>query len=128
MPRTQPYSQPQSAQPQSASPAFTMASRIKREQGAGRAAEYLAAMEPYLAPAERAHIASQLNLPSYAPPPPPVQAAPQSPISGSMNDPMQLLSLFSMLGGMGAGKSGAEGVAGNPMMLAQLLGNIMGKR
>lgn len=51
--------QPQRDRQQGAqySPAYTMASRIRNEQGRDRAAEYLGAMEPFLAPGEREHIA-----------------------------------------------------------------------
>ena len=49
--------QPQRDRQQGAqySPAYTMASRIRNEQGRDRAAEYLGAMEPFLAPGEREH-------------------------------------------------------------------------
>lgn len=50
--------------PQNASPAFIMAMRIRNEQGPQRAAQYLAAMEPFIAPAERAYISNRLGLPS----------------------------------------------------------------
>ena len=111
---------------QQPSPAFIMASRIKNEQGSARAAEYLAAMAPYLAPGERAHIAAQLNLPQYTPPPPPPQQAPPQPqqSAGGMGDPMQMMQMLSALGGMG-NAGGAAGM-GNPMMLAQMLGGLMG--
>ena len=45
-----------------ASPALAMAKRIRSEQGQERARQYLNAMEPFLAPAERAHIAQQLGV------------------------------------------------------------------
>ena len=67
--------QPQRDRQQGAqySPAYTMASRIRNEQGRDRAAEYLGAMEPFLAPGEREHIAKMLDIPlpqrQYAPPP-----------------------------------------------------------
>ena len=51
-----------------ASPALTMARRIRNEQGQERAKQYLMAMEPFLAPAERAHIAEQLGVPLPARP------------------------------------------------------------
>ena len=66
--------QPQRDRQQGAqySPAYTMASRIRNEQGRDRAAEYLGAMEPFLAPGEREHIAKMLDIPlpqrQYAPP------------------------------------------------------------
>lgn len=68
--------QPQRDRQQGAqySPAYIMASRIRNEQGRDRAAEYLGAMEPFLAPGEREHIAKMLDIPlpqrQYAPPPP----------------------------------------------------------
>lgn len=138
------------------SPAYTMAARIRNEQGKERAAEYLAAMEPFLAPGERAHIAAQLGVPlaQSAPPPadqgPPFQQQsqpfqqqgqpfqPQIPpiISqlvqnrGSMNDPMQMMQMLSGLRGMNGGEKGKTpdmGGLNNTLMLAQLLG-MMGKK
>lgn len=135
------------------SPALNMARRIRSEQGAEQARQYLMDMEPYLAPAERNHIAAQLGveLPrrQNAPAAPPVQQNPQqfqngaqvnfNPLSmlGGMNggNPMQLLQ---MLGG--APKGGANGAGapggmpgaggfGNIMQLAQMmqmLGPLMG--
>ena len=44
------------------SPALGMALRIRSEQGIEQAERYLAAMEPYLAPAERGYIARQLGV------------------------------------------------------------------
>ena len=57
--------QPQRDRQQGAqySPAYIMASRIRNEQGRDRAAEYLGAMEPFLAPGEREHIAKMLDIP-----------------------------------------------------------------
>lgn len=139
--------QPQRDRQQGAqySPAYTMASRIRNEQGRDRAAEYLGAMEPFLAPGEREHIAKMLDIPlpqrQYAPPPPqyapPQYAPPQRPAQGpqampnmgGMGDTMQLMQLLSSLGGMGKGGSplGQSGGSMNPLMLAQLLGNMMGR-
>ena len=144
---------------QNASPAYTMAARIRNEQGRERAAEYLAAMEPFLARGEREHIAQSLGLPQTAPrtgqqqpvyqQPPVRQQAPQqqyapppyqqSPFSApQQNDPMQLLQMLSGMGGMGGmggganpfggGKASNSPLGGNPMMLAQLLGGLMGKK
>ena len=155
-----------------ASPAYTMAARIRNEQGKERAADYLAAMEPFLAPGEREHIAQSLGLPPQRPQPqqqayqqsaayqqptygqrpyqqqqqpqyapPPYQQTFQQPQG---NDPMQLLQMLSGLGGLG-GKNGGNPIGnaagnafsnafgsafggGNPMMLAQLLGGLMGKK
>ncbi|MBE6032628.1 MAG: hypothetical protein E7224_05490 [Clostridiales bacterium] len=45
-----------------ASPALRMAERIRNEQGLQGARDYLAAMEPYLAPGERRHIAERLGV------------------------------------------------------------------
>ena len=124
--------QPQRDRQQGAqySPAYTMASRIRNEQGRDRAAEYLGAMEPFLAPGEREHIAKMLDIPlpqrQYAPPPPqyapPQYAPPQRPAQGPQAMPN--------LGGMGKGGSplGQSGGGMNPLMLAQLLGNMMGRR
>jgi len=138
--------QPQRDRQQGAqySPAYTMASRIRNEQGRDRAAEYLGAMEPFLAPGEREHIAKMLDIPlpqrQYAPPPPqyappqyvppqrPAQGPQAMPNMGGMGDTMQLMQLS--LGGMGKGGSplGQSGGGMNPLMLAQLLGNMMGRR
>ena len=51
-PQTQPGSQG-NGQSIPASPALVMARRIRNEQGQERARQYLMAMEPFLAPAER---------------------------------------------------------------------------
>ena len=128
------------------SPAYTMASRIRNEQGRDRAAEYLGAMEPFLAPGEREHIAKMLDIPlpqrQYTPPPPqyappqyvppqrPAQGPQAMPNMGGMGDTMQLMQLLSSIGGMGKGGSplGQSGGGMNPLMLAQLLGNMMGRR
>lgn len=133
------------------SPAYTMAARIRNEQGKERAAEYLAAMEPFLAPGERAHIAAQLGVPltQPAPPPPPVaQSQPfqqqSQPFSqqmppvfsqlaqnrGAMNDPVQMVQLISALRGMNGGDKGTmPDMSGlnNALMLAQLF-STMGKK
>lgn len=133
----------QRAQPQQGaqySPAYIMASRIRNEQGRERAAEYLSAMEPFLAPGEREHIANMLDIPlklrtpaAYTPQqaaqPRPAQSA-QAPMPGmgAMGDTMQLMQLLGSLGG--AGKSQPANAQGgiNPLMLAQLLGSLMGKK
>ena len=103
-------------------------------------------MEPFLAPGEREHIAKMLDIPlpqrQYAPPPqyaPPQYAPPQRPAQGpqampnlgGMGDTMQLMQLLSSLGGMGKSGGSPLGQSGggmNPLMLAQLLGNMMGRR
>lgn len=134
--------QPQRDRQQGAqySPAYTMASRIRNEQGRDRAAEYLGAMEPFLAPGEREHIAKMLDIPlpqrqyappQYAPPQRPAQGPQAMPNLGGMGDTMQLMQLLSSLGGMGKSGGSPLGQAGNgmnPLMLAQLLGNMMGRR
>lgn len=140
---------------QGESPAFRMASRIRTEQGADRAAQYLKAMEPFVAPAERAHIAQQLGLsmPPDPPPPQPSQsvggAAPAQAMPpfggglpnlgplgnlgglgnmgnlGNLGNIMQMVQLFQGLSGSGGG--GGPG-NGNPMQLAQMLGSLMGAK
>lgn len=151
-----------------ASPALAMARRIRNEQGQERARQYLMAMEPFLAPAERAHIAQQLGVtlpmpsaPSFAqgqpnqtqqapgqPQPSFNQGQPYPPFAGapggmpfgqaggipfmgkgSMNSPLQMMQVLSSLGGMGK-KGSAQGGngTGDPMMLAQMLGSMMGKK
>lgn len=130
------------------SPAYTMAARIRNEQGRERAGEYLAAMEPFLAPGERAHIASQLGVPlvqcAAPPPPPPAQsfeAPPRGPDvsqmfsqlaqqQGGMNNVMQMMQLMKTFGAMGGEGKGAAPGMGNlnsTLMLAQMLG-MMGKK
>lgn len=142
------------------SPAFRMASRIRTEQGADRAAQYLRAMEPFLAPAERAHIAQQLGL-QIPPAPQPMPQAPAAPPAnfptglpnmggmpnmagmqnmgnmsnmgslGNLGNIMQMMQLFQGLsgGGFGSGQGGGQGgMGGNPMQLAQMLGNLMGPK
>ena len=61
-PRKSGANQPCGGKGEEESPAYRMARRIQREQGPQRAAQYLNAMEPFLAPAERAHIAERLGL------------------------------------------------------------------
>ena len=74
-PRKSGTNQPCGGKGEEESPAYRMARRIQREQGPQRATQYLNAMEPFLAPAERAHIAERLGLrlstPSNAPFTPP---------------------------------------------------------
>lgn len=151
-----------------ASPALAMARRIRNEQGQERARQYLMAMEPFLAPAERAHIAQQLGVTLPVPSAPPfaqgqpnqAQQAPGQPQSsfnqgqphtpfagapggmpfgqaggipfmgkGSMSSPLQMMQVLSSLGGMGkkGGTQGGSGM-GDPMMLAQMFGSMMGKK
>ena len=124
-----------------------MAARIRNEQGRERAGEYLAAMEPFLAPGERAHIAAQLGVPMVqrAPQPPPAPSFEPPPSAGlppifsqmtqqrgGMGDMMQMMQMLQAFGGMGgkgkdAGNMGNMGGMNNPLMLAQMLG-LMGKK
>lgn len=131
------------------SPAYVMAARIKNEQGAERAGEYLAAMEPFLAPGERAHIAARLGVPMIVREPPrqapQYQAPPQGTVrpqaNGGMGEAMQMMQMLSMLGSMNGQKTaqgnggsgfgglgGMGGLGGDPMMLAQMLSGLMGKK
>ena len=135
---------------QQTSPAYTMAARIRNEQGRERAGEYLLAMQPFLAQGEREHIAASLDIPiPQRPQPQPQYSQPQqqgfssaqfspqfnmpnSQPRGGMNAPLQLLQLLSGLGMMGqkpqSGSAQASPMGANPLMLAQLLGSMMGKR
>ena len=135
---------------QQTSPAYTMAARIRNEQGRERAGEYLLAMQPFLAQGEREHIAASLDIPiPQRPQPQPQYSQPQqqgfssaqfspqfnmpnSQPRGGMNDPLQLMQLLSGLGMMGqkpqSGSAQASPMGANPLMLAQLLGSMMGKR
>ena len=63
MQRTAPSTPPRRQENYEGSPALMMASRIRAEQGPEKAAQYLSAMEPLLAPGERTHIAYTLGLP-----------------------------------------------------------------
>lgn len=136
------------------SPAYIMAARIRNEQGRERAGEYLAAMEPFLAPGERAHIAAQLGVPLMQPPaaPPPGAAPAQQQFQqqfqqfqqqmpnmfsqfsqqrGGMNDPAQLMQMLNAISSMnGGGKNKAFDMNGmnSTMMLAQLLGGMMNNK
>ena len=135
---------------QQTSPAYTMAARIRNEQGRERAGECLLAMQPFLAQGEREHIAASLDIPiPQRPQPQPQYSQPQqqgfssaqfspqfnmpnSQPRGGMNDPLQLMQLLSGLGMMGqkpqSGSAQASPMGANPLMLAQLLGSMMGKR
>ncbi|MEA5059538.1 MAG: hypothetical protein VB049_05815 [Candidatus Pelethousia sp.] len=141
---------------QGESPAFRMANRIRSEQGADRAAQYLNAMEPFLAPAERAHIAEQLGLrisvpqpqaqPAPPPPPPPpsgqgsmpnmgtmpgVGAMPglggaSMPNMGPLGNIGNIMQMMQLFQGLSSGGQGGGIGGGNPMQFAQMLGNLMG--
>ena len=135
---------------QQTSPAYTMAARIRNDQGRERAGEDLLAMQPFLAQGEREHIAASLDIPiPQRPQPQPQYSQPQqqgfssaqfspqfnmpnSQPRGGMNDPLQLMQLLSGLGMMGqkpqSGSAQASPMGANPLMLAQLLGSMMGKR
>lgn len=135
---------------QQTSPAYTMAARIRNEQGRERAGEYLLAMQPFLAQGEREHIAASLDIPipqrsqpqpQYSQPQQqgfssaqfsPQFNMPNSQPRGGMNDPLQLMQLLSGLGMMGqkpqSGSAQASPMGANPLMLAQLLGSMIGKR
>lgn len=114
MPPNIPPRQSRDANPIPASPALNMARRIRSEQGAEQARQYLMDMEPYLAPAERNHIASQIgvNLPRQQQGQP-VQHNQQQFPSGAQPGGNPL----AMLGGLGGG---------NPMQLLQMLGGGLG--
>ena len=132
MQRTAPTSLPQRREG-NVSPALTMASRIRAEQGPERAAQYLSAMEPFLAPGERTYIAYTLGLPipqsvqqSYTPP----QTPNMGPIGaiggmgnmgglGNIGNIMQIMQLVNSLQGTQSGQNSA-----NPLM--QMLGSLMG--
>lgn len=107
----------------SESPAFLLAKRIKNEQGAQKASEFLLAIEAFIAPAERVHISSRLSLPSIQ------KKAPQAPIQDSMKNnqaSFNPLPLFNMLSGMNNSSKGASN-APDPAMLARLM-SMMNKK
>lgn len=128
------YNPENQAQPREDSPALLMAGRIRAEQGPERAAQYLAAMEPFLAPGERSHIAYMLGLPQPACQPQPV-AQPQQPFMpqqpqggmGSMANIANIMQMMQLMNGLQGLKGGGEQPQGqNPLQLAQLLGGLMG--
>ncbi len=127
-----------SGQNTGASPALQLAMRIRNEQGRERAAQFLLAMEPFLAPAERSHIAAKIgvSLPQKQPAQQrgndpfsethtPVQQMPFSQQRGS--DPLQMMQMLSGLGGLG-GMGQKNGMGTDPAALARLLGSVMGNR
>lgn len=129
MQKTAPTSIPQRRQ-EGNSPALTMASRIRSEQGPERAAQYLNAMEPFLAPGERTYIAYTLGLPIPQPSAqstfaPRQSMGPQAPMGGiggglgNLGNIMQLMQLMNGLQGMQGGQGN-----GNPLM--QMLGSLIG--
>lgn len=135
---------------QSGSPALMMGRRIRAEQGVERARQYLSAMEPFVAPAERAHIAQQLGIPLPAhseprpePPPQNTQSEPQNfmpnfggggmpnlgqnfgglpNFMGGNNNLAQMMQMMNAFGGLKGGSGKMD-----PMMMAQMLG-MMGKK
>jgi len=133
MQKTAPTSLPQRRQEGAGSPALTMASRIRAEQGPERAAQYLSAMEPFLAPGERTYIAYTLGLPipqpvqqSYVPPqqmpnisPPGGMGGMGSVGLGNIGSIMQIMQLMNTLQGAQGGSGGV-----NPLM--QMLSGLMG--
>ncbi len=128
-----PRTQPKQEQPQNAGSALQLARRIRNEQGAERARQYLIAMEPFLAPAERYHIADQLGIPVPRPsdgimsPQPQPQSQPRQPQNNNamnMANPMQLISMLQALNPKG-GAGGGIGM--DPMALTQLMG-MLGKK
>lgn len=121
------------------SPAHMMANRIRMEQGPERAAQYLAAMEPYLAPGERTHIATALGLPIIQPAPAqqpsgmnagPLGGMNAGPLGGMNLGGLQnlggMMQMMQLLGGMQGGGGAQGGGGGNPMQLAQMLSGLMG--
>ncbi len=127
MQRTAPTSIPNRRQ-ESGSPALIMASRIRTEQGPEKAAQYLNAMEPFLAPGERTHIAYTLGLPLPQPPQQsygPVQQMPNNGPAGllggigNIGNIIQIMQLVNSLQGM-------QGGQGGPNQLMQMLGSFMG--
>jgi len=126
MQRTAPTSLPQRREG-NVSPAMTMASRIRAEQGPERAAQYLSAMEPFLAPGERTYIAYTLGLPmpqpvqqSYSPPQQQPNMGPLGSLGGlgNIGNIMQIMQLMNSLQGT------QNGQGANPLM--QMLGSLMG--
>ncbi|HOG00501.1 MAG TPA: hypothetical protein PKW29_05255 [Clostridia bacterium] len=104
------------------SPAYIMAARIRNEQGRERAGEYLAAMEPFLAPGERQHIASQLGVPLVQRPNPPPPQQQQAPFSSSGPQMPPIFSQFAQQGGMGGmGGMGGKGGMNDMMQMIQLM-------
>ena len=96
-----------------------MASRIRAEQGPEKAAQYLSAMEPFLAPGERTHIAYTLGLPI----PQPIQQnyAQQSHGMGGGFGGMPNMQNIPNMGGMGG-----LGNIGGIMQVMQLMNTLQG--
>ncbi len=134
MQRTAPSTPPRRQENYEGSPALMMASRIRTEQGPQKAAQYLSAMEPFLAPGERAHIAYVLGLPVPQPVQqnyarqaqgmgggfggmPDMQNMPNMGGLGNIGSIMQVMQLMNTL-------QGASGGGQNPIM--NMLGGLMG--
>lgn len=127
---------PGGGQSAAASPAYSMARRIRNEQGLERARQYLMAMEPFLAPMERAHIAEQLGVtlplrPQQQPqnaPPSFNQAQQQAPFGGMPFGQTQQQAPFGQMGGLPF--MGQGGMGNNPLQMMQMLSGLgnMGKK
>ena len=119
--------------------AMSLAYRIRNEQGMERARQFLIAMEPFLAPMERQHIAEQVGV-QIPPPQPRYERESGAQYSGAQSggggaDPMQLIRMLSGLSGkqQGGGMPNLSGMGGgtggmDPMLMAQLLSGMMGKK
>ncbi len=118
MQRTAPSTPPRRQEGYEGSPALMMASRIRAEQGPQKAAQYLSAMEPFLAPGERAHIAYTLGLPM---PQPAQQNYAQQPQSAGGFGGMP-----NMQGAQNAGSVGGLGNIGSIMQVMQLMNALQG--
>jgi hypothetical protein len=114
------------------SPAYHMASRIRAEQGNERAAQYLGAMEPFIAPAERAHIAEKLGL--RLPESKKAHREPEGDAgyfgmqNGGGANLLQLMQMMQGMGGKGGGSAPGGGGMNNPAQLAQVLGSLLGRQ
>jgi hypothetical protein len=129
------------------SPALQLARRIRYEQGTEQVRRYLSAIEPFIAPAERAAIAKQMGIqivkahsaPKEAESRPVIQQeSPDEPSesyqprqAGPANSQqMQMMQMLAQLAGGGmpglGNLGGAMNSSGglNPMLLAQLLSNF----
>ena len=137
-PRQRQYNNANSAHERELSPALLMAKRIRAEQGAEAAEQFIASMGPYIAPGEQRMIAQQLNL--SIPQPQQRQPIPQqepsyqydTQINGgnnmngmNMGGPLgNMMNAFSAMNGMG----GMNGRMNNPMQMLQMLQNFQGDK
>lgn len=133
MQRTAASTPPRRQEGHEGSPAFMMASRIRAEQGPERAAQYLSAMEPFLAPGERTHIAYTLGLPQPQPQPQPQQSyaqpqggfgMPSMPNMGGMGALGNIGSIMQVMQLVNTLQSGGGQPGQNPLM--SMLGSLMG--